>query len=167
MKRLILMRHAKSSWDDERLPDRERPLSARGERDAPRMAERLAAHGEQPTLFLSSPARRALRTAELVAAVLKPPPGALHVEPRLYLAAPAEILGVVREQDDTHASLIVFGHNPGFTELPNALLPQLGLDNLPTAGVVALDCAVTSWRGVSAATARLSYVDYPKNRAGG
>lgn len=165
MKRLILMRHAKSGWDDERLRDHERPLAPRGERDAPRMAERLAKRGERPSLYLSSSAKRALRTAELVAAVLQPPPGVLRVEPRLYLAEPAAILDVIKQQDDAHDSMIVFGHNPGFTDLANLLLPRLALDNLPTAGVVALDCNTSSWRDVSPATATLVHLDYPKNRA--
>jgi phosphohistidine phosphatase len=166
MKRLILMRHAKSSWDDEGLADHERPLSPRGERDAPRMAERLAQRGERPSLYLSSSATRALRTAELVAAVLEPPPEALRVEPALYLAAPAAILAAIAAQSDAHASMIVFGHNPGFTELANALLPELELDNLSTAGVVAIDCAMLAWRDVSADAARLDYLDYPKNARG-
>ena len=165
MKHLILMRHAKSSWDDERLTDHERPLSARGERDAPRMAERLAERGEHPSLYLSSPAKRALRTAELVAARLEPPPEALRVEPALYLAAPAAILAAIAAQSDAHASMIVFGHNPGFTELANELLPELDLDNLPTAGVVAFDCAISAWRDVSRDSARLAYLDFPKNRS--
>jgi phosphohistidine phosphatase len=164
MKRLILMRHAKSSWDDDDQSDHDRPLSPRGERDAPRMAARLARRGERPSLYLSSSAKRAVRTAEIVAAALEGPREALRVEPTLYLAAPAAILAAVAAQSDAHESMIVFGHNPGFTELANELLPSLKLDNLPTAGIAAIDCAISRWRDVRPESACLVYVDYPKNR---
>jgi phosphohistidine phosphatase len=88
----------------------------------------------------------------------------LRVEPTLYLAAPAAILAAVAAQSDAHESMIVFGHNPGFTELANELLPSLELDNLPTAGIVTIDCAISRWRDVRPESACLVYVDYPKNR---
>ena len=67
MKTLFLIRHAKSSWDDTALPDKDRPLADRGRRDAPKMGKRLAKRDVKPDLILSSPARRALTTAEIVA----------------------------------------------------------------------------------------------------
>ena len=67
MKTLFLIRHAKSSWDDTALPDKDRPLGDRGRRDAPKMGKRLAKRDVKPDLILSSPARRALTTAEIVA----------------------------------------------------------------------------------------------------
>lgn len=157
------MRHAKSSWDDEALTDHARPLSARGERDAPRMAKRLKKRGERPALYLSSGATRALQTAEIVASELGAARADVRVDDALYLASPATILAVVAAQSDSCSSLIVFGHNPGMTDLVNELAPALALDNLPTAGIVALDCDIARWRDVDAASCRLLYLDYPKN----
>ena len=163
MKRLILLRHAKSSWSDDGLSDSERPLSGRGERDAPRMGVRLRERGIRPDLVLSSPALRARRTASLVARALDYPDDAIRLDATLYLAAPVEILAVVAEQADAVDCLLVVGHNPGLTELTNLLLPELELANLPTAGTVVVDCATERWAEVRNAQRRLVYYDYPKN----
>ena len=163
MKRLILLRHAKSSWSEDGLADSERPLSGRGERDAPRMGARLRQRGIRLGLVLSSPALRARRTATLVARALEYPDDAIRLDPTLYLATPEEILAVVAEQADAVDCLLVVGHNPGLTELTNLLLPTLNLANLPTAGTVVLDCATERWAEVRAAQRHLVYYDYPKS----
>jgi phosphohistidine phosphatase len=165
MKHLILLRHAKSSWKNPALDDADRPLAERGERDAPRMGERLKARGAQPTLLLTSPARRALRTAEIVGRALGLGQERSRTVAELYLASPDEIRGVVAAQDDAHDCLLLVGHNPGLTELVNELLPGLALDNLPTAGVVGIDLAASTWTAAARMRGRLSYLDYPKNPA--
>ncbi|HEY8521664.1 MAG TPA: histidine phosphatase family protein [Gammaproteobacteria bacterium] len=163
MKRLLLLRHAKSSWSDPSLADFDRPLAKRGERDAPLMGARLRARRERPSLIVTSPARRALRTAELVSQALGYPREFLQPERGLYLADAAGILAVIAAQEDRISNLLVVAHNPGMTVLANRLLPDLRLDNLPTAGVVALDLDVDAWRAAPDAVGRLAYYDYPKN----
>ena len=86
--RLTLLRHAKSSWEDDRLDDSDRPLNERGERDAPLMGRRLRARGARPTLILTSPAVRARRTAQIVAREIGYPAEFLQREEELYLASP-------------------------------------------------------------------------------
>ena len=167
MKRLILLRHAKSSWSDDGLPDSERPLSGRGERDAPRMGARLNERSIRPNLVLSSPALRARRTATLVARALDYRDDKIRFDARLYLATPLEILAVIAEQADAVDYLLVVGHNPGLTELTNLLLPDLGLANLPTAGTVVVDCATERWAEIRNAQRRLVHYDYPKNSGAG
>ncbi len=167
MKRLILLRHAKSSWTDDGLADSERPLSGRGERDAPRMGARLRARSIRPDLVLSSPALRARRTATLVARALDYPDDGIRLDARLYLATPVEILAVVAEQADTIDCLLLVGHNPGFTELTNLLLPDLELANLPTAGTMIVDCATERWAEIRSAQRHLVYYDYPKSSGAG
>jgi phosphohistidine phosphatase len=163
VKQLILLRHAKSSWQNGALGDVDRPLSDRGERDAPRMGKRLLARQAKPGLLLASQATRAQRTAKLVARALGLRADLIKTEESLYLAEPAAVLAVVATQDDAHSCLLVVGHNPGLTDLANELLPELALDNLPTAGVVAVDFAAARWHDLAAAPAKLAYYDYPKN----
>lgn len=165
MKTLTLFRHAKSSWSDPSLPDRERPLSGRGERDVPAMAARMAARGEHPDLILTSHATRALATAQVVAATLGLDASRIAVERRLYLASPDTVLEVLAEQDDRSAHVVVVGHNPGLTELSNRLLPTLDLDNLPTCGVVTLSIDTPAWHAVEGTQRALLYYDFPKNPA--
>ena len=163
MKRLTLVRHAKSSWDDAALADRDRPLAPRGKRDAPRMGERLRIRKARPSLILTSPAKRARATAKILARALHFPKEFLHTEPDLYLAGVHALLGVVYAQNDRCADLMLVGHNPGLTDFVNTLLPKLRLDNLPTTGIVAVDLDVDQWADVGRGRAELVYYDYPKN----
>jgi phosphohistidine phosphatase len=129
------------------------------------MGARLRERGIRPGLMLSSPALRARRTASLVARALDYPDDAIRLDASLYLATPVDILAVVAEQVDAVDCLLVVGHNPGLTELTNLLLPGLDLANLPTAGIVVVDCAAERWAEVRNAQRRLAYYDYPKNTA--
>ena len=163
MKRLILLRHAKSSWADPGLSDFERPLSPRGERDGPQIAERLAGSECRPDAIVSSSARRAQRTAGIIARAVDYPSENIELVMDLYLASAANILAVVSAAGQRSQKLLVVGHNPGLTELINRLLPDFELDNLPTAGVVAIDFDSESWAGLETTERRLVYYDYPKN----
>ena len=166
MKRLTVIRHAKSSWADQHTGDRYRTLSDRGTRDAPRMFARLQKHLAAPELIVSSDATRAAATAALFVRALESGSATLTLEPALYLASAREILEVVRLQDDRFVHIALVGHNPGFTELVNRLAADLRLDNLPTCGIVSMEFEANSWSDVSAGTGRLLYVDYPKNPQG-
>lgn len=160
--RLTLLRHAKSSWNQPGLADHDRPLSPRGERDAVTMSARLAARGARPALIWSSSAARALATARQLAETLELPPERLRSSRRLYLAGPRRILEFVMEQPAEWPDLVVVGHNPGFTALANRLAPELGLDNLPTAGCVVADFPVRTWSGIGQTPATRVWWDYPK-----
>ena len=142
MKRLTLVRHAKSSWAAPASPDRDRVLTDRGERDARMMGRRLVARKARPSLLVSSPAARAQATARAIAAALAYPAEFLQFEDQLYLASLDELIELVRGQRDDFSDLMLVGHNPGLTDLVNRLLPEQALDNLPTAGVVAIDIDV-------------------------
>ena len=165
MKRLTLVRHAKSSWSDRAATDHDRKLSGRGKRDAPRMGRRLRARGVKPSLILSSTAERALATARIIAFELGLPRDFPTTEPALYHAWPYTILDIVQRQDDACSDLMLVGHNPGFTEFANALAPDFRIDNLPTAGIVAVELDVETWPEADAGSARFVFYDYPKNPA--
>ena len=163
MRRLTILRHAKSSWSNPGLDDHDRPLAKRGIRDAPRMGERLRARGADPQVIVSSSAKRALRTAEIVADALGGIGDRITIEPELYLASPGKLVEVVARQDPGVLALMIVGHNPGLTQLVNGLLPSLMLANLPTCGVVTVDLDLEGWNLLDCASIELAYYDYPKN----
>lgn len=169
-RQLTLLRHAKAasiplSWSgadaNEDESDLNRPLSERGERDAPLMGRRLQARKARPTLFLTSPARRARQTARIVAREIGFPQEFLQHEPELYLATPEQILDVLARQASTFKDVVVCGHNPGLTELANRLTGS-GIDNIPTTGVVIIEFKVHAWADIVQERAELLLFDYPR-----
>lgn len=164
MKTLTLVRHAKSSWKDNSLADRDRPLNKRGERDAPVMGRRIVEAGIRPSLIVSSPAVRAWTTAKAVAKEIGYPSEFLQRDKDLYLGSLSDILDVVVAQDNGFNSLMLFGHNPGFTDFANYLVPGL-TNNLPTAGVVSVNIDQDDWNIDEQPAAELVLYDYPKKRA--
>lgn len=163
MKILTLVRHAKSSWKDTGLRDRDRPLNKRGQRDAPIMGKRLHDHGIRPSLIVSSPANRALTTAKIFAKELSYPLEFLQRDDNLYLASVDRILDVVVSQDEGFNSLMIVGHNPGFTDFANFLSPGL-THNLPTAGVVSVSINQDHWNLYEQPRTELLVHDWPKKR---
>ena len=158
MKRLLLLRHAKAVPATEPLVDIDRPLAERGDRDARRIGERLRRQQLHPTLILTSPAARALRTAQLVAEAIAYPRDAVSIDRRLYLAEPAATVEIIGAQNDAIKTLVVVGHNPGLTELVHQLLPTFEVDDLPTCAVVGLDYVdAVGWHGIASASAELCY----------
>lgn len=163
MKRLTLIRHAKSDWDN-RLPDFERPLNERGEGDAPRMAARLAQYQEIPDRLLSSPAARALRTSTLLARGLDIPEQEIRTDERLYNASARTLLDCIRATDDQVEHLVLVAHNPGITDLANELTDSR-IDNLVTCAVLGADLEIEHWREARPGRGRVRYYDFPKNPA--
>lgn len=164
MKILTLVRHAKSSWKDTSLADRDRPLNKRGKRDAPEMGRRIAEAGIRPSLIVSSPAVRAWTTAKIVADAIGYPREFLQRDNNLYLATVNGILDVIVAQDNGFNSLMLVGHNPGFTDFANYLVPGL-TNNLPTAGVVSVELDTDDWSLYDKPDAKLLVHDFPKKRA--
>lgn len=162
MKRLILIRHAKSSWGDPDLADRERPLNDRGKRDAPMMGRRLKQeHQANPDLILSSPAKRALKTARIIAAVIGYPGEKIEIKDSLYASGVHAMLDVIHYLDDALEEVMLFGHNPDITSLANALSDHQ-IENIPTCGVLRVDFEIKSWKEVAPGRGVIKFFDYPK-----
>ena len=161
-KLLLICRHAKSSWQDAHLSDRERPLNTRGERDAPDMGRRLLGRGIQPDLIMTSPAIRAMMTAEHYALALGYPTASLRINPEQYAASVAGLITLLRTVEQQCARLMLVGHNPESTDLAN-VLGNLAIGNIPTSGIVALEFAVGRWQDLQAGSGRLLFFDFPKN----
>lgn len=161
MKRtLILIRHAKSSLGDADLSDTERPLADRGKRDAPVMGKRLAKQLVQPDLILSSPARRALATAEIIANELGFRAKDIVVDDRLYATDPETLLVVIGGLDDKMKCVMLFGHNPEFSELAHQLFSDI--TTLPTCAVVQFTFETKSWASIGEAKPTDVVLDFPK-----
>jgi phosphohistidine phosphatase len=163
MKRLTLVRHAKSDWSLPGQDDWDRTLNKRGLRDAPEMARRLRERRLRPDLVLSSPAVRALTTATIMARELKFDPARVAQDERLYLASAQTLLAVVRELGGDAAHLMVFGHNPGLTDFAGRLAPGEAPDNVVTCGVLTAEFALDNWSELDWGSASNVDFDYPKN----
>lgn len=167
MKRLMLMRHAKSSWDQPGQPDFDRPLNPRGERSARLMGTYLCQQGREPDLILCSSARR---TRETVAGLLEQFARAPEViySDALYLAEPDAILDEISNVADTVRRALVVGHNPGLQELaiqltavdPTGARPSIEA-KFPTGAMAAYKLDIKRWRNVG--PGRLIDFQTPKN----
>ena len=160
MKTLFLVRHAKSSRDDPTLPDRDRPLDDRGRRDAPRMGKRLAKRDVKPDLLLSSPALRALTTAQLIADEIGFKRKDIAVDDRLYASSPDDLLAVIRALDNKLDRVMLFGHNPEFSELAHRLSSDIV--DMPTSAVAEYNFDTKAWSDVGEIEPVKAILDYPK-----
>jgi len=161
-KTLYIVRHAKSSWDFPHLDDHDRPLNKRGKKAAPLMGRRLKQKKVQPDRVVSSTAKRARNTCRLIVRELGFTESSVILEDDLYDFGMAGPLSVIQRQP-TCNSLMIFGHNPAFTSLAN-FLAGLGIDNVPTAGVVAIQFDIDSWSEVDGGSGTLLFFDYPKKQ---
>lgn len=163
MKVLHLLRHAKSSWDEPGLADRDRGLNKRGRRDAPRMGRALAKRIEH-ALIATSSARRAQLTLEGLGRGWPDLAELPQIEVDDLYTFSGEALGNwITARDDSVSSLFVIGHNPALTVLINALIGKASLDNLPTAGYARLSLDIEYWENLRTGCARLEEILLPRN----
>jgi phosphohistidine phosphatase len=150
MKTLLVLRHAKSSWNDTALDDHERPLNTRGERDAPRMGELVREHRLTPDVIISSDAIRAQLTAEAVGEAAGYT-GKIVFDNRLYHADAADIVAVLRTVPETNdGTVMVVGHNPGLEQLITELTSEE--EDLPTAALAHIVLPIDRWRDLDVST---------------
>ncbi|MBV2133396.1 histidine phosphatase family protein [Pseudomonas sp. MAP12] len=143
MKVLFLVRHGQSSWDDVKLADRDRPLTDKGKSDAVKMGKRLAESEVALDMIVSSPAQRALATAETIARKLDFKRKSIVQDERLYSGQVDDLLRLIREVGDDHKRVMLAGHNPLLSEL---VLELADKDvNLPTCAVAILRFDTKSW----------------------
>ncbi|MBI5326367.1 MAG: histidine phosphatase family protein [Ignavibacteriae bacterium] len=161
MKTLILVRHAKSSWENAGLTDFDRPLNERGLKDAPQMAKLVKDKGVLPDLIISSPAVRAITTSRLFAKEFKYPLKSIQTNEIIYTTGPKEILNMLSMTDDSKNCVMLFGHNPDMTALANYLSDE-DIDNLPTAAVLCIDFYIDSWALLTEETGKVRFYEYPK-----
>lgn len=161
MKTLYLIRHAKSDWSDPLSSDFERGLNKRGKGDAPLMGDILFKKGIQPDLILSSPAHRAKATAFIIAQKLSYSTDDIRFEQSLYASDTEIICSLIRGVSDKINSVMIFGHNPEFTECANMICGST-IDNIPTCGVVAMQLKDDIWESIGSNSAKLLFFETPK-----
>lgn len=163
MRLLTLVRHAKSSWDYAELSDFERPLNERGRCDAPLMADRALKLFGKPQRLVSSPALRAITTAQVFAPILGTDPYEMVLQPRLYEASSGSLLKLVQGLDDDDRHVMLFGHNPGLSQCAH-VLARCDFDDLPTCGIAHLSLDIAHWRDAAAGCGKLLHFTYPKEK---
>lgn len=146
MKTLLIFRHAKSSWKDDSLPDHDRPLNKRGERDAPRMGEVLREQGFQPDLILCSTAVRARETVRLALGEIDFE-GKLELREDLYAFEPGPYLNALTGLDETIDQVMIVGHNPALEELLVGLTGEH--HRMATAALAHLELPIHNWQEIS------------------
>lgn len=159
MKRLIFVRHGKSSWDQP-LKDFDRPLKKRAYGDAEYVIAAFKRYLDFEVDIFTSPAKRALTTANLFKEGLQIIDEQFHIHPSLYTFNSDEILDFIYQLDDKIHNSMLFGHNPAYTELVNSL-GNLDIQNLPTTGLVCIRFEIESWRDIKKGETQLRL--FPKN----
>ena len=161
MKSLLIIRHAKSSWDNPLQHDFDRPLNKRGNKDAPEMAMRLKEKGIAIDGFISSPANRALSTAIYFAETYGVDSGSILQKKELYHAPVKVFYDVITQVEDSCNTIAVFSHNPGITDFVNTLT-NTRIDDMPTAGIFGIKAAINSWKDFSKGEKEFWFFDCPK-----
>ena len=161
MKQLVIVRHAKSSWDFINMDDKDRPLNDRGNKDAPMMAKRLLKQKIDIDLFVSSTATRAFTTASYFANVYDVKAKHIIQEDNLYEAPAGAFYRVVTKLPDNAACVALFSHNPGITDFANSLTTTQ-IDDMPTCGIFAVKADIKNWSEFERADKEFWFFDYPK-----
>ncbi|MCT7553417.1 SixA phosphatase family protein [Aliarcobacter butzleri] len=160
MKKLILIRHAKSDWSNPFLDDFLRPLNKRGKKNAPLMAKVLKEKNIRPDLIISSPSIRTKQTLEYFIKELNYN-DEVKLEESIYEAPYENLLKVIKDIPNIHKTVFLMGHNPGLCDLTNFLVDK-NFENIPTCGIVEIDFNAKSWQDISKENSNLVSFEYPK-----
>jgi len=161
MKRLILIRHSKSSWEDETTDDFNRKLTKRGERDAKFMSEFLTKKIQKPDLIFTSPTLRAQRTAEFFADAFDVDDDNVISDEGIYDRGSKYIIQLLEKLNDDINSVMLIGHNPDITTLANYFTGEY-FDNIPTTGIVGIEFDINTWKAIEEKPGKLLFYEIPK-----
>jgi phosphohistidine phosphatase len=162
MKEIIFVRHAKSDWGYEGLKDIDRPLNERGYGDAYFSSEWYAKNKPAPHLIISSTATRAYNTAQIFFRAMQLEPRQFQLEKQIYESSVDDLYEVIQSVPSHVSRLMLFGHNPGFTNICNEISDEHFFDNVPTCGIVCFQLDIISWNQPIKAKGKLLYYQFPK-----
>jgi len=165
LKTIFLIRHAKSSWDSAALSDFDRPLNDRGKKDAPEMANRLLENKIRIDLFVSSPAKRARKTAAYFSKVFGKKEDKILLVPELYQADPAAFYLAISGLENKYDHVAIFSHNPGITDFANSLT-DTQVDDMPTCSIFCIKVFAEKWKNFEDARKEFLFFDFPKSKSG-
>lgn len=163
MKQLIFVRHAKSDWGNELLKDIDRPLNERGYGDAYSQSQWFLNNKVVPELIISSTATRALNTALIFARTLNFNMANFLIEENIYESSVATLVSIIKRQNNQAKSMMLFGHNPAFTNICNELSDNLFFDNVPTCGIVSFNFDIANWTDLTNKKGQLNFQQFPKD----
>ena len=161
MKTLVLIRHAKSSWNHPGLDDFERPLNKRGRRDAPFMGNLLKEKKFYPDVIIASPAVRAADTSRFISEAISYPPALIRFNESIYEADVTTLSAIIRDMENTLEHLVLVGHNPSISSLANLVAPD-SVNHMPTCAAHWTELDIATWKDFSVDCGRLVYFEYPK-----
>ena len=161
MKKIYLVRHAKSSWETSGINDHERPLNERGISDAPLMAKKIMDEYEIPQLLIASSAKRAHQTALIFAEQFGKSKESVMVEKNLYHADIEELLSCINGVDNEVDHICIFAHNPGITYFAN-IVCEANIHDVPTCGILIMESDIPTWQGIEASDIKLNAFIFPK-----
>lgn len=154
MKQLVLIRHAKSSWEHD-VKDAERPINKRGFNDATLVSKSLKMTSYVPEIFFSSSAKRTLSTCEIFIKTLNLDKKKLNIKDELYDFGGQNVIDFIKKIDNSYNNVMIFGHNHAFTSICNIFGDQF-IDNLPTSGLVVINFDVNSWQNIKKGVTELT-----------
>lgn len=158
MKKLFLVRHAKSDWNNSEIKDIERPLNDRGYNNANQMSRQFK---EVPELIISSPAIRAISTALIFAENLKYDPNTITIKKELYETSVKDYLSIIHSLGDQYQSVMIFAHNPTIGEFAGSLVKSLPME-MPTCSIAGIRFETNQWKDIKTQQGELFLFDYPK-----
>jgi len=166
-RRIVVIRHAKSSWANPLQSDYDRPLNDRGLHDAPIMGGRLKEKGIIPDLIVASSAKRAAQTARLIAAAIGYDVAKIEWQEKLYHCIASIFVEVILTLDDSIKTVFIVAHNPGVSEFANESSARgIRIDHLPTCGMAGIELEAEHWYDYNNAERQVFLYDYPKNEHG-
>ena len=162
MKEIIFIRHAKSEWGNEGLKDIDRPLNERGYTDAYFLSFWYAKNKPAPDLILSSTATRAYNTAQIFARALDLETEKFQLDERIYESSSQTLFEIIKNVPPSVDRLMMFGHNPGFTNTCNEISDDLFFENVPTCGIVSFHLDIFNWSQSITKKGKINFYQFPK-----
>lgn len=165
MKKVYIIRHAKSSWSDLSLDDFDRPLKKRGKEDIKVISKWLKKRGIKPDIVISSPAKRAKKTLKTLEEILNIDKDVIKFDKGIYEAHVQYLVDMLSKLDDRYGSVFIIGHNPSLNELAEHLSDTI-ITNIPTSGVVAIELDIDKWNEIKNKKGKILFFIYPKKLKG-
>lgn len=161
MKTLLIIRHGKSSWENEALKDHDRELLPQGIKRTEKIAKFLVTKNVKPDLIISSSAVRALETAKIIALALNYPEENIRIESAIYQQGTEFLMELLYGLSNQLKTVMLFGHNPTFTHFANKFLDQ-PIDGLPTTGAVSISFDTDKWEDIHLSSKNTNFVIAPR-----